>query len=96
VGFFAASERLQQPIAAPPSTTAMGALLGHLTRGANKDTFQPMNVNFGLFPPLVTDALPKKQRPCGRDRKKVLSDRAKVDLGDWLESLDKRVMKPSN
>jgi methylenetetrahydrofolate--tRNA-(uracil-5-)-methyltransferase len=96
VGLFAASERIQRHIHLPPPTTAMGALLGHLTSGANIDTFQPMNVNFGLFPPLDTDALTKKQRPRGRDRKKILSDRAKVDLGDWLESLDKRTMKVGN
>jgi methylenetetrahydrofolate--tRNA-(uracil-5-)-methyltransferase len=87
VGMFAANERLGQAITPPPSTTAMGALLGHLTGGANEETFQPMNVNFGLFPPLDTDDLPKKQRPRGRDRKKVLSDRAKVDLGNWFEGL---------
>ena len=87
VGLFAANERLGQAITPPPPTTAMGALLGHLTGGANEDTFQPMNVNFGLFPPLDTDDLPKKQRPRGRDRKKVVSDRAKVDMGNWLESL---------
>jgi methylenetetrahydrofolate--tRNA-(uracil-5-)-methyltransferase len=92
VGLFAASDRLREPISPPPNTTAIGALLGHLTSGANEDTFQPMNVNFGLFPPLDTDDLPKKQRPRGRDRKKVVSDRAKVDLGHWLESLDKRIM----
>jgi methylenetetrahydrofolate--tRNA-(uracil-5-)-methyltransferase len=74
----------------------MGALLGHLTSGANEDTFQPMNVNFGLFPNLDTDALPKKQRPRGRDRKKAVSDRAKVDLDNWLMSLYKRTMQVAN
>ena len=87
VGLFAASERLGVEMPSPPPTTAMGALLGHLTGGADADTFQPMNVNFGLFPPLDTDHLPKKQRPRGRDRKKVVSDRAKSDMGDWLETL---------
>lgn len=84
VGQFAAADYHGKSPARPPSTTAMGALLGHLTGGANEDTFQPMNVNFGLFPPLDTDHLPKKQRPRGRDRKKVVSDRAKADLESWL------------
>lgn len=86
VGLFAGSEHQGNQPVLPPPTTAMGALLGHLTGGANADTFQPMNVNFGLFPPLDTDHLPKKQRPRGRDRKKVVSDRAKTDLTDWLNA----------
>ncbi len=85
VGLFAAADHQQQDIVTPPQTTALGALLSHLTGGANEETFQPMNINFGLFPPLDTDHLPKKQRPRGRDRKKVVSDRAKADLAGWLE-----------
>ena len=46
----AASERLRAPLAPPPPTTAMGALVTHITGGADAKTFQPMNVNFGLFP----------------------------------------------
>src|SRR6185503_14665664 len=63
-GRFAAAERLGEPMVAPPPTTAHGALLGHITGGhvetidAGPRSFQPMNVNFGLFPPL-TQALPK-------------------------------------
>ena len=59
------------------ATTALGALLGHITGGATAETFQPMNVNFGLFPPVETD---KK----GRERKRVLSQRALADLEQWL------------
>ena len=51
-GRLAAAERLGLPLAPPPPTTAMGALVTHITGGANAATFQPMNVNFGLFPPL--------------------------------------------
>jgi methylenetetrahydrofolate--tRNA-(uracil-5-)-methyltransferase len=51
-GRFAAAERLGQRPVPPPPTTAMGAILGHITGGADADTFQPMNVNFGLFPPI--------------------------------------------
>ena len=61
----------------PPPTTALGALLGHITGGAEAETFQPMNVNFGLFPEIAGS---------GRDRKKALSQRALVDLGGWLAS----------
>jgi methylenetetrahydrofolate--tRNA-(uracil-5-)-methyltransferase len=62
--------------ALPPPTTAFGALLTHITGGADAKTFQPMNVNFGLFPEL------KGAR--GRDRKKALSQRALADLDAWL------------
>ncbi len=61
----------------PPSTTALGALLAHITVGAEAETFQPMNVNFGLFPP-------PPPGPRGRDRKKAQSARALADLAGWL------------
>ncbi|MBO6520944.1 MAG: methylenetetrahydrofolate--tRNA-(uracil(54)-C(5))-methyltransferase (FADH(2)-oxidizing) TrmFO [Rhodospirillales bacterium] len=83
-GRFAAAERLGLDPSAPPETTSMGAILAHVTGGANAETFQPMNANFGLFPPLETDHLPKKQRPRGRDRKVKLSERALADLAQWL------------
>ena len=84
-GRFAAAERLNHTQPAPPLTTAMGALLGHLTQGANAETFQPMNVNFGLFPGI--DARNEKGRRLkGRERKKALSDRARVDLKTWLNA----------
>jgi methylenetetrahydrofolate--tRNA-(uracil-5-)-methyltransferase len=83
-GRFAAAERLGHAPSAPPLTTSMGAILNHVTGGAEADTFQPMNANFGLFPPLDTDHLPKKQRPRGRDRKVALSERARADMETWL------------
>jgi methylenetetrahydrofolate--tRNA-(uracil-5-)-methyltransferase len=61
----------------PPPTTALGALLAHITVGAEAETFQPMNVNFGLFPP-------PPPGPRGRDRKKAMSARALTDLAGWL------------
>lgn len=76
-GRFAAAEAMGVEISAPPPTTALGALLGHITGGAAAETFQPMNVNFGLFP-----ELPDAAR--GRDRKKALSARALNDLARWL------------
>ena len=76
-GRFAAAELFGAEIAAPPPTTALGALIGHITGGAAAATFQPMNVNFGLFPELAG-------APRGRDRKKALSARALHDLAHWL------------
>jgi methylenetetrahydrofolate--tRNA-(uracil-5-)-methyltransferase len=76
-GRFAAAQAHGQTIAPPPSTTALGALLAHITKGADAQTFQPMNVNFGLFPPLETDTR-------GRDRKKLMAHRAIADLDLWL------------
>lgn len=63
--------------APPPPTTALGALLAHITVGAEEETFQPMNVNFGLFPELPPG-------PRGKDRKKAHSARALADLATWL------------
>ena len=77
VGRYAAAERQGQVLAPPPNTTAIGALLAHITGGASAETFQPMNVNFGLFPPIVTNIR-------GRERKKLLSQRALADLDAWL------------
>ena len=59
------------------ATTAFGALLAHITGGADAKTFQPMNVNFGLFP-----EPPAKTR--GKDRKRAQSHRAIADLEVWL------------
>ena len=76
-GRFAAAERLGTTQAPPPATTAMGALLGHITGGADAATFQPMNVNFGLFPPI--DGTFK-----GKERKQAMSARALRDFDRWL------------
>jgi len=80
-GRFAAAERQGRPPSLPPATTALGALLGHITGGAAAETFQPMNVNFGLFPPLE---LEPGQRVKGRDRKRAMARRALADLDAWL------------
>ena len=82
-GRFAAAERIGQPLVPPPETTALGALLTHITGGAVAETFQPMNVNFGLFPPIDgRDARGRKLK--GLDRKKAYTSRAKADFGGWL------------
>ncbi len=80
-GRFAAAERLGRPPVAPPPTTALGALIAHITGGADATTFQPMNVNFGLFPPLDGDG--GKRRLRGRERKLTYSRRALSDLETW-------------
>ncbi|MCC6915475.1 MAG: methylenetetrahydrofolate--tRNA-(uracil(54)-C(5))-methyltransferase (FADH(2)-oxidizing) TrmFO [Rhodospirillaceae bacterium] len=82
-GLFAAAERRGRTPNMPPATTALGALLSHITGGADAATFQPMNINFGLFPDI--DARDVKKRPLrGRERKKAMADRARADLDAWL------------
>jgi len=79
-GRFAAAARLGDEFAAPPPTTALGALLHHITSGADAKSFQPMNINFGLFPPLSPDP--------GRhaDRKPLIARRALADLAEWRQA----------
>jgi methylenetetrahydrofolate--tRNA-(uracil-5-)-methyltransferase len=81
-GRFAAAERRGSEVAPPPPTTALGALHNHVTVGADAKTFQPMNCNFGLFPPLAAEV---ERRVRGIERKKLLSARALADLDLWLE-----------
>ncbi len=83
-GRMAAAERRGSPFAPPPETTALGALLGHITGGAAADSFQPMNVNFGLMPPPAEDAMPGGRRPKGRARRQAMAQRALADLDRWL------------
>ena len=86
-GRMAAAEILGQDFPSPPKETALGALLAHVTGGANPDTYQPMNVNFGLFPPppVQTTAQGKARKLRGRDRKVWLTDQARIRLRAWLE-----------
>lgn len=74
----AAAEQHGQTPVPPPPTTAMGALLAHITGGADAKSFQPMNVNFGLFPPLSPAPATKDQR------KPMLVARARADLAGWM------------
>lgn len=73
---FAAAEIQGRTLAPPPDTTALGALLGHVTGGADATTYQPMNVNFGLFPPI--EGRTKKAR-----RKAIYTSRAREALHQW-------------
>ena len=70
----------------PPAQTAHGALLSHITGGAMADTFQPMNVNFGLFPELEQQNIGKRGLR-GRDRKAAYARRALVTMRDWSGNL---------
>ncbi len=80
-GRFAAADLGGRPCTMPPATTALGALLAHL-RGADEKTFQPMNISFGLLPPL-----PPGDKARGKDRKRAQSARALTDLAGWLNSV---------
>ncbi len=87
-GRFAAAERQGVDAEAPPATTALGALLGHITGGADATTFQPMNVNFGLFPDLGGEHLDHRGRPLrGKARKPAMVARARDDLAAWMGGL---------
>lgn len=76
-GRFAAAELRGATLTPPPVETALGALLSHITGGAEADSYQPMNVNFGLFPPI-----PGRTKKA--DRKKMYTDRARTALAEWL------------
>ena len=94
-GRFAAAERLSEALAAPPPTTAHGALLAHITGGhvetidAGPRSYQPMNVNFGLFPPLAHAIKGEAGRRLrgpekALAKKRALTARALVDLERWI------------
>jgi methylenetetrahydrofolate--tRNA-(uracil-5-)-methyltransferase len=77
---FVIAELRGERLPAPPPETALGALLGHITGGADAETFQPMNINFGLMPPV-------EGRWKRADRKKAYTDRARLKLREWLASV---------
>jgi methylenetetrahydrofolate--tRNA-(uracil-5-)-methyltransferase len=79
-GLMIAAELRGEDWQAPPRTTALGALLSHITGDAEADSYQPMNVNFGLFPPVDAD-VKKKQR------KEAYTGRAKADMSGWLPAI---------
>ena len=82
-GRFAAADALGFAQATPPPDTSHGALLNHITSGANADTFQPMNANFGLFPPLEDV---RKGRRGKKERQLAYTQRAKTAWANWLEA----------
>ena len=95
-GRFAAADRQDRANVAPPATTALGALIGHITGGHignetddAKNAFQPMNINYGLLPPLDppthdADGKPIKGKDRGFAKKRAMSRRALADLDAWL------------
>jgi methylenetetrahydrofolate--tRNA-(uracil-5-)-methyltransferase len=91
-GRFAAADALGRRFAPPPASTAFGALLGHVTGGhllGGKGSFQPMNVNFGLFPPVeppprAPDAPRRRGAAKAEARKRAWTNRARADLEAWL------------
>lgn len=86
-GRFAAAEILDQDTETPPETTALGGILAHITGGADADTFQPMNINFGLLPPMdVRNERGKRVK--GKEKKAAVSARALEALGQWLAATD--------
>ncbi len=96
-GRLAAAERLGRNLALPPPTTAIGALLNHITGGhiesidAGPRSFQPMNANFGLFPPIVEPRVDEAGKRLGGPerglaRKRALSARAQQDLAEWMKA----------
>ena len=97
VGRFAAAERRSEPLSLPPPTTALGALLAHITGGHietidnGPSSFQPMNINFGLFPPLTEAPVFDRKSPLGRAtakalaKKSALTRRALADLQIWID-----------
>src|SRR5579863_5387991 len=106
VGRLTAAEVLGRSLEPPPPTTAMGALINHITGGhielieSGPRSFQPMNINFGLFPPIATPRVDddgRRLRPAerGDSRKQALSARARMDMDLWaaaaLDSWGSRV-----
>ena len=93
-GRFAAAERLGQPLTPPPETTALGSLIRHITGGhlEGKATFQPMNVNFGLFPDITDfpkhgpDGKRLRGKDKGRAKKRAQAVRALEDFDSWLSA----------
>ena len=89
-GRFATADRLGHRLPMPPATTALGALLNHVTGDANADCFQPMNINFGLFPPLAAEHGPRTGKRLKRGERKLarkagLCLRALDEIGQWLQ-----------
>ncbi|MFK7743991.1 MAG: methylenetetrahydrofolate--tRNA-(uracil(54)-C(5))-methyltransferase (FADH(2)-oxidizing) TrmFO [Roseobacter sp.] len=84
-GRLAAAQIKGMTLDTPPATTATGALITHISGGAEAKTFQPMNVNFGLFPPV--EGL-KGGRRGRKDRYKAYTDRAKSDWQGWLQAVN--------
>jgi methylenetetrahydrofolate--tRNA-(uracil-5-)-methyltransferase len=78
---YASAELSGGELSPPPVETALGAILNHITGGGDAESFQPINVNFGLMPPLAGRA--RKS-----DRKKAYTERARLAFGRWTDAVD--------
>ena len=86
---FAAAELRGEAMDLPPVETALGALLAHITGDADAETYQPMNVNFGLMPP-------PEGRARKADRKKAYTDRARQKFAEWLDTIRHPGLEPGS
>ena len=86
-GIIAAYDLKNKNLKLPPENTAHGALLKHITMNANPDTFQPMNINFGLMPDINLD-LKKKKHIKGREKKKIQSNAAISSFKEWIDEVN--------
>lgn len=85
-GRFAADDYQEKETVRPPETTALGSLLGHVTGGAEETSYQPMNINFGLFPPIEgRDSRGKRLK--GKTKKEAQAARALTDIDVWLGNI---------
>lgn len=86
-GRMAAADVLERSFTPPPATTALGALMAHISGGAEEKSFQPMNVNFGLFPPIgpgINEKTGKKRKIKGKERRQIMAATALKDIDTWL------------
>ena len=86
-GIIAAYDLKNKKLKLPPENTAHGALLKHITMNANPDTFQPMNINFGLMPDINLD-LKNKKHIKGREKKKIQSNTAINSFKEWIKKIN--------
>jgi methylenetetrahydrofolate--tRNA-(uracil-5-)-methyltransferase len=90
-GRFAAFESLGRKIVLPPPETAIGSLLGHITGAKDPSNYQPMNINFGLFPqiegPIEKDNSNKFNKLKGKNRKLHLTKRGRGEMTSWIEKV---------
>ena len=89
-GYFASCMVYENTPILPPETTAVGSMLKHLRDDTNIDCYQPMNINFGLFPTVDVQITPngKKRKLKGMERKEYYCKRALQDFDIWLRKID--------